>query len=239
MRKFLAGLLVVLVLGGACFADNTDTWTTFAEGELIDFAETNPLFLHITGDLLPRESISDIGLRSTREVYDLGDATYPWRFLYVSSFESIVFPSVSRYYSFNASQVQTQTNEADYDRTAGRFRRDTTASTVNQYYIPISLPHGVAITQLDGYVFRDDAASSITFGLARTNHSGTSAIMAQTSSTTTEGIQVITDSTITAETIDNENYSYAAFLSMDNNDSINDTLFYSGRISYEVTGYLP
>lgn len=87
LKKILIGLMGVLLVGHIAFADNTDTWKTFVNDngsgtEIIDANDFNPLFLHITGDILPRATS---GARSSANTYALGSTTYPWLSLFLGN----------------------------------------------------------------------------------------------------------------------------------------------------------
>lgn len=87
MKKILIGLVMFGLMVSAAVADEADTWKSFvndtgAGTEIIDADDVNPMFLHFTGNLHPRETS---GARSTREVFTLGSSSYPWRKVVVST----------------------------------------------------------------------------------------------------------------------------------------------------------
>jgi len=93
----------------------------------------------------------------------------------------------------------------DFVLSSGLLRHRTTL-TVQYFDTGIILPHGVTVTKVTLFGWRDDAAASLVLYLIRANRAGGISVMASVSANWTTGYSSRADTTITNPVIDNINY---------------------------------
>lgn len=121
----------------------------------------------------------------------------------------------------------------DWDVTAVRLANRASLN-LQGFYAPVILPHGVTVTKVTLYGYRDDAAASMLLRLRRTDRQGSNDIMALAQANWTDGYNSIYDDTIASALIDNENYSYSLELQLNPNDSVNDVRFTGAKIAFTL-----
>ena len=100
---------------------------------------------------------------------------------------------------------------------------------------PIHLPHGAVITKFKVYWYRNDAAATGVATLKRiTVADGTTVTMGEADSNSSAGEHTVEDTTISYDTIDNEDYMYLLYIKLDPNDAYQDVYFYGALITFEI-----
>ncbi|MBA7603605.1 hypothetical protein ES703_10719 [subsurface metagenome] len=100
------------------------------------------------------------------------------------------------------------------------------------YYAPVNLPHGVTITKLTLYAYRDDSGASINIRLYRCTHSGANVSMANVTADWTDGDGSGYDDSIDYSIISNVTYSYALYCYIDPNDDVDDVKLTGVKIDF-------
>jgi hypothetical protein len=128
------------------------------------------------------------------------------------------------------------------------FTRNYTGYSANSATVeseamgPFHLPNGAVITRVRMWAYRDDAASQVGIRLYRTqltSYGVTTDLMAECIAPGTGGNQIVDDTSITNPTIDNTNYGYQVYLSINPNDAVTDAKFFNVQVQYYIATLLP
>lgn len=107
------------------------------------------------------------------------------------------------------------------------------AGLVIQYYAaPVNLPHGVTVTKVTLYGYRDDNLSTMALTLYQTDRETNRPSMAGIIADWIDGYGSKYDDTINLAVIDNENYSYGFLLILTPNDAVEDCYFTGAKIEF-------
>ena len=121
-----------------------------------------------------------------------------------------------------------------YDWEIGsQFIRNRIALTEQDYYAGVDLPHKAVVTELTLIGHREDALATLMLQLWKAAHDGITTLMAELTADWTDGNGLISTTTITEPTIDNENYQYSVMVRLDPNDSINDVMLRKVKIDWK------
>lgn len=123
--------------------------------------------------------------------------------------------------SINSCAFIPVSDTEDYSLDGDILKRRT-GTTLLDCNANVCLPHGVTITKLTLYAYRNDADASIQIVLYRVDPAGTINTLASVSADWTSGNSSKFDDTVSNATIDNTTYSYQIYCGMDPNDSVND-----------------
>ena len=104
--------------------------------------------------------------------------------------------------------------------------------TEQLFSCPILLPHGVTVTKLTLYGFRDDGLATLMVTLQRATTIGATEPMTSKTADWTTGDSSGESTAILNPVIDNNNYAYFLTLQLDPNDSVEDVKFRSIRIDW-------
>jgi len=112
--------------------------------------------------------------------------------------------------------------------------KNRAALTLQYFYAPVLLPHGVTVTKVTLYGYRDDALAVLKLSLGRNNRSSAVAQLLVTNLTADwiSGYSSIGEDTILYDTIDNETYHYSLIAEMDPNDSVEDVKFLGATVDF-------
>lgn len=146
----------------------------------------------------------------------------------------VTMDTVVRYYSIPGCEFGAVYENYDWYRASYLY---TLAAGATHWVAGVHLPDGAVVTEINGYVYDNDA-SDIIVRLYRSNHSGGYNTMADvTSSGASTSVRTFTDNSIDYATIDNEDYYYYARVGLNSGDS--NHRLYQIRIKYEITQPLP
>jgi len=112
------------------------------------------------------------------------------------------------------------------------YLKNRSALAGQSFCAPICLPHGVTVTKLILYGYRDDAASSLILYIMRIDRVGGQTAMVAITADWADGNGSKEDTVIGNPIIDNVNYSYNLPLYLDPNDSVNDVKFFGAKIEF-------
>lgn len=111
--------------------------------------------------------------------------------------------------------------------------RNNAVLTQQRFNSGVLLPHGVTVKRLTLIGWRNDAAASMVLVLARRSHDGDQIIMTSVTADWTIGDSEGYSETISGAVIDNNNYYYSLYLTLDPNDSVLDVRFRKARIDWQ------
>ena len=112
-----------------------------------------------------------------------------------------------------------------------------TVGTTN-WYAAVNLPHGVFVTELRAWVYDNDAADISVYLYRHAAGTGSASQMAYVSSSgASTGYRSISDSTIVASIIDNQNYAYLLYGTLGSGNNM--YALSQVRITYTITEPLP
>ena len=133
--------------------------------------------------------------------------------------------------SIHPLQFHPLDDQTDYycEQTGLRRRADL---AYGMYYAPVFLPHGVTVTKLTLYAYRDDAAAAINIRLYRSTNSGVSVSMANVTADWIDGDGSAYDDSIDYAIVSNITYSYALYCYIDPNDSVDDVKLTRVKIDF-------
>jgi len=109
-----------------------------------------------------------------------------------------------------------------------------TALSQQDYHASICLPHGVTVTKVTLYGYRDDGLATLRLLLRRTGRVGDIATMSDITAGWTTGWSSAYDDSITNPLIDNDDYSYGVVGILDPNDSVLDVKFSGVKVEFTV-----
>lgn len=104
----------------------------------------------------------------------------------------------------------------------GDILRRRSELTLLDLYANVCLPHGVTVTKLTLYAYRNDADAALEIVLYLIDPLGTINTIASVEADWTDGNGNAYDDTINYGTIDNTAYSYVLYCGIDPNDSVSD-----------------
>jgi len=119
----------------------------------------------------------------------------------------------------------------DWTLTIG-YLKNRTVTTIQHFYAPVILPHGVTVTKLTLFGYRDDALSEFMAVLERTDRETNSNSLATVIADWTDGLNSKYDNSISNATIDNANYNYTLTLAINPNDDVGDVYFTGALIEF-------
>lgn len=147
----------------------------------------------------------------------------------------------TRYYSINPTAFHSHDGATEDDKYAnGSMVRNNDGAFALRYFVAdVNLPHGATITSFKYNYFRDDAASSLEVDLRRASSVGAIDILASIVATGTTGDDSEEDTTISNAVVDNNNYTYHVWVTIDTNNNVLDVYLYNVIITYTLTQPLP
>jgi len=104
--------------------------------------------------------------------------------------------------------------------------------TSQVFFAPVFLPDGVTVTKLTLFGYRDDAASVFSITLYRNDRADGNVIMGTVIADWTTGYSSKYDDSIASALIDNDDYQYVVYVTIDPNDSIWDVRFSGVKIEF-------
>lgn len=143
-----------------------------------------------------------------------------------------------RYYSLNASDFISYIDTQDWEILPANLKNRATFNT-QIFMAGVHLPHGAIVTNLKAWWYRDDALSTGSCGLKRSDDQENADDMADAGATGTSGFVVVNDSSISNATIDNNTYSYLVRVQLNPNNAVTDIRFIGAVIEYTVAVPLP
>lgn len=114
----------------------------------------------------------------------------------------------------------------------GVYLINRVALAEQNYYAPIYFPDKVTVTALTLYGYRDLAAAAMSLALYRMDRIGGATLMASVIANWIGGYSHLSDSTITAPIIDNVNYQYVLYLSLDPSIAVLEVRFSGATITF-------
>lgn len=132
----------------------------------------------------------------------------------------------------HSSAFIPQTDETDYVSYDGGLRKGADAGSV-LFIAPVSLPHGVTVTKLIHYGFRNHADAILDLQLRRMTNEGGVNAMADVLADWTDGDNSKEDTSIANAVVNNANYSYCLYLKIQPYDyNVTGTIFRRAVIEF-------
>lgn len=139
-------------------------------------------------------------------------------------------PSISPI-SVPASAFLPTDDQTDYTVDYGRLLRRTSL-TIGYFYAPVFFPHGVTVTKLTLFAYRDDYSASVKIELHRVSFQSVSDALCGVTANWGDGYGNHYDDTIESAQVDNSLYSYCLLCRISPNDSVNDVRFIRAQIEF-------
>ena len=140
---------------------------------------------------------------------------------HIGNFPSVGYPSPL---SIGPSAFVPRVDTQDWFVDVHRLRNSVTLEA-QSFRGPLILPHGVTITKLTLYGYRDVAGAELTIGLYRGNLAISQQQMAIITADWTDGWGSKSTTAITYPVIDNNNYTYGFQLNIDPQAIVEDLMF--------------
>lgn len=157
------------------------------------------------------------------------------------TFDNLYISPTTRSISISHAAFTPENDEISYDRNdLYLFARYALVSS-QRFRASVQLPDGAKVVSFEALVYDNEATRSVSVDLVRVTFSGPAAAMAYvaTSSESTSP-QLLTDSSISHDAIDNDNYYYTARVDLNPADGGETELrLYAVRIKYEIFRPLP
>lgn len=117
--------------------------------------------------------------------------------------------------------------------TNGLFLRNRVVLGLQNFYAPVRLPQGACVKKLILYGYRSDALATLQLRMQWQDRANGWILMANIIADWTTGYSSGFDDSIIDPMIDNENYAYHVYVTLDPNESIYDVSFTGGLIEWE------
>ncbi|MEZ4722258.1 MAG: phage tail protein [Flavobacteriales bacterium] len=219
------GLWIQSNSGSASLLNYENTSLTFGTNGATRMTITNTGDIGI-GTSTPSEKLDVVGNVEIPAANDYTYATAKAAYISVPSTAFILDEN-------NTSILSTTVLNGNYRTIAGG-----TSTVAGYFYAPVYLPNDAVVTQVEFYVWDNDATYEVSGDLLRNTLGGTTVTtMATTTSTGTatasNAVVAVTDNTIASATIDNQLYSY--YLRFNTMEANSNLRIYGARIGYSVT----
>lgn len=133
--------------------------------------------------------------------------------------------------SLPAAAFRAEDDNLDFFCDATGLRRGTSTDAA-YFYHALRLPHGVTLTRLTLFGYRDDANSLISLHIFRVSNAGATVGMIGLDSNWTDGEGSITGTSFMYATINNNDYAYVMRAYIVPNDAVGDVILRRAKLEF-------